>query len=106
MSELDTLEALTARDVVFRSNNAASIKTSPELVAAARSFRAAIAGWRHEFVDTWQIGPGTAQAMLDLHQRRVDGRELNRLCCNRRHLNGGLAPDYRSYVDVHPVIGS
>jgi len=81
MSDLDTTEALTAQDVVFRFEDAGPTETRYELVAAAQSLRAAIGG--REFVDIWEIGDGTVVAISDVHQRRPEGREQNRLCLQR-----------------------
>jgi ketosteroid isomerase-like protein len=57
-----------------------------------------------EFVDIWEIGDGTVVAVLDVHYRRLDGRELNLPCCNVFRVSDGLVRDYRIYMDVHPVI--
>jgi ketosteroid isomerase-like protein len=104
MADLDTIEALTAPDVHFRFGNADPTDTRSELVAAAQSFRAAIAAIHHEFVDIWEIGNGTVVAILDVHYRRLDGRELNLPCCNVFRVSDGLVNDYRIYMDVNPVI--
>ena len=103
-SDLDTIEALTAPDVHFRFGNADPTYTRSELVAAAKSFRAAIAGIHHEFVDIWEVGNGTVVAILDVHYRRLDGRELNLPCCNVFRVSDGLVGDYRIYMDINPVI--
>ena len=104
MSDLDTIDALTAPDVHFRFGNADPTDTRSELLAAAQSFRAAIAGIHHEFVDIWEVGNGTVVAILDVHYRRLDGRELNLPCCNVFRVSDGLVRDYRIYMDVNPVI--
>ena len=104
MSDLDTIDALTAPDVHFRFGNADPTDTRSELLAAAQSFRAAIAGIHHEFVDIWEVGNGTVVAILDVQYRRLDGRELNLPCCNLFRVSDGLICDYRIYMDVHPVI--
>jgi ketosteroid isomerase-like protein len=104
MSDLDTIEALTAQDVFFRFGNADPTETRSELVAAAQSFRAAIAGMHYEFVDIWEVGDGTVVAILDVHQPRLDRRELNLPCCNVFRVSDGLVRDYHIYMDVHPVI--
>src|ERR1700692_1622820 len=104
MSHLDTIEALTAPDVHFRFGNADPTDTRSELVAAAQSFRAAIAGIHHEFVDIWEVGYGAVVAILDVHYRRLDGRELNLPCCNVFRVSDGLVRDYRIYMDVNPAI--
>jgi hypothetical protein len=83
MSDLDTTEALTAQDVVFRFEDAGPTETRSELVAAAQSVRAAIGGTGREFVDIWEIGDGTVVAILDVHHRRPEGREQTRLCLQR-----------------------
>jgi hypothetical protein len=83
MSDLDTTEALTAQDVVFRFEDAGPTETRSELVAAAQSLRAAIGGTGREFVDIWEIGDGTVVAISDVHQRRPEGREQTRLCLQR-----------------------
>jgi ketosteroid isomerase-like protein len=103
MYDLDTIGALTAPDVHFRFGNADPTDTRSELVAAAQSFRAAIAGIHHEFVDIWEIRSGTVVAILDVHYRRLDGCELNLPCCNVFRVSDGLVRDYRLYMDVHPV---
>jgi ketosteroid isomerase-like protein len=104
MLDLDTIDALAAPDVHFRFGNADPTDTRSELLAAAQSFHAAVAGVRHEFVDIWEIGDGTVVAILDVHYRRLDGRELNLPCCNVFRVSDGLVRDYRIYMDINPVI--
>jgi len=104
MSDLDTIEALTAPDVHFRFGNADPTHTRSELIAAAQSFLGSIAGIHHEFVDIWEVGNGTVVAILDVQYRRLDGGELNLPCCNVFRVSDGLVRDYRIYMDVHPVI--
>ena len=103
MSDLDTIEAVTAQDVYFRFGNADPTHTRSELVASARAFVGSIAGIHHEFVDIWEIGNGTVVAILDVHYRRLDGRELNLPCCNVFRVSDGLIRDYRIYMDINPV---
>jgi ketosteroid isomerase-like protein len=104
MFDLDTIDALTAPDVHFRFGNADPTDTRSQLLGAAQSFHAAIAGIHHEFVDIWEIGDGTVVAILDVHYRRLDGRELDLPCCNVFRVSDGLIRDYRIYMDVHPAI--
>jgi ketosteroid isomerase-like protein len=100
-SDLDTIGAPTAPDVHFRFGNSEPTGTKSELLVAAQSVRAAIAGIHHEFVDIGEIGNGTVVAILDVHYRRVDGRELNRPYCNVFRVSDGLVRDYRIYMDVN-----
>jgi hypothetical protein len=58
----------------------------------------------HEFADIGEIGNGTVVAILDVHYRCLDGRELNLPCCNVFRVSDGLVRDYRIYMDVNPVI--
>jgi ketosteroid isomerase-like protein len=103
MSDLDTIEAVAAQDVFFRFGNADPTHTRSELLAAAESFRASIAGIRHDIVDIWEIDDGTVVAIMDVHYRRFDGRELNLPCCNVFRVRDGLVRDYRIYMDINPV---
>lgn len=103
-SDLGTIEALTAPDVHFRFGNADPTHTRSEFVATAQSFLGSLAGIQHEFVDIWEVGNGTVVAVLDVHYRRRDGRELNLPCCNVFRVSDGLIRDYRIYMDVNPVI--
>jgi ketosteroid isomerase-like protein len=105
-SDFDTIEALAAPDVGFRFGNADPTHTRAELVAAAQSFLGSIAGIHHEFVDLWEIGDGTVVGVMDVHYRRLDGRELDLPCCNVFRVRDGLVRDYRIYMDVNPVIAS
>jgi ketosteroid isomerase-like protein len=102
--DLDTVEAPTAPDVRFRFSNADPTETTSERSAAAQSSRAAIAGIHHGLVDIPEIGYGTVVAILDVHYRRLNGRELNLLCRNVFRVSDGLVRDFRSYLDVNPVI--
>jgi limonene-1,2-epoxide hydrolase len=104
MFDFDTIEALTGPDVHFRFGKADPTDTRSELVATAQSFRAAIAGIHHEFVDIWEVGNGTVVAILDVHYRRLDRRELNLPCCNVFRVSDRLVHDYRIYMDVNPAI--
>jgi phospholipid/cholesterol/gamma-HCH transport system permease protein len=103
-SNRDTLEAPTAYDVDFRFDNADPTHTKSELLAPAQSYPAAIAGTHHEFVGIWEIGTVPNVAILDVHYRRVDRRELNLRCCNVFRVSNGLARDYRIHMDVNPLI--
>ncbi len=103
-SDFDTIEALSAPDVYFRFGNAEPTHTRSGLVAAAQSFLGSIAGIQHELVDIWEIGNGTVVAIMDVHYRRLDGRELNLPCCNVFRVSDGIIRDYRIYMDVNPVI--
>jgi limonene-1,2-epoxide hydrolase len=98
------IEALTAEDVHFRFGNADPTETRSELLAAARSFRAGIAGLHHDVVDLWEFGGGVVVATMDVAYRRLDGRELNLPCCNVFRVVSGLVRDYRVYMDVNPVL--
>src|ERR1700739_1170334 len=103
-SDHNALAALTATDVHFRVGNAAPTNTQSELLAAARSFRDAIANLRHTILDLWEVDDGTVIAIMDVHYRRLDGRELNLPCCNIFGVHDGLVDDYRIYMDVNPVL--
>jgi ketosteroid isomerase-like protein len=101
MSDLDTIEALTADDMFFRLDNSDPTQSRSELVAAAQSFRAAIAGVPHALVDNSENDDDMIVAILGVHQRRLDRGELNRGYCNVFRVNDGLARDGRSYWDAH-----
>jgi ketosteroid isomerase-like protein len=103
-SDQTTIAALTTSDVHFRFGNAEPTKSQSELLAAAKSFRGAIAELRHTIVDIWAVDDGTVIAMMDVYYRRLDGRELNLPCCNVFRLHDGLVNDYLIYMDVNPVI--
>jgi hypothetical protein len=103
-SDHDTIAALTAARVHFRFGNAAPTDTQSELLAAARSFRDAIADMRHTIVDLWEVDDGTVIGLMDVYYRRFDGRELNLPCCNVFGVHDGVVNDYRIYMDVNPVI--
>jgi ketosteroid isomerase-like protein len=100
----NALAALTAKDVHFRFGNAAPTNTQSELLAAARSFRDAIADLRHTVLDLWEVEDGTLIAIMDVHYRRLDGRELNLPCCNIFGVHDRVFDDYRIYMDVNPVL--
>jgi ketosteroid isomerase-like protein len=100
----NALAALTAKDVHFRFGNAAPTNTQSELLAAARSFRDAIADLRHTILDLWEVDDATVIAIMDVHYRRLDGGELNLPCCNIFGVRNGLVDDYRIYMDVNPVL--
>ena len=101
-SDLHTIGAPNAPEVHFRFDNSEPTGTKSELLVAAQSVRAAIAGIHHEFGDTGEIDNRTVAAVLDIHYRRVDGRELNRPYCNVFRVSDGLVRDDRIYMDVNP----
>jgi limonene-1,2-epoxide hydrolase len=43
-------------------------------------------------------------AILDVHYRRLAGRELKLPCCNVFRVSDGVVGDYRIYLDVNPVM--
>ena len=43
-------------------------------------------------------------ALMDVHYRRLDGRELKSPCCNVFGIHDGVVDDYRIYMDVNPVL--
>ena len=100
----NAIAALTANDVHFRFGNADATDTQSELLAAAQSFRDAIADLRHTILDLWEVGNGTVVALMDVHYQRLDGRELNLPCCNVFGVHDGVVNDYRIYMDVNPVL--
>jgi ketosteroid isomerase-like protein len=100
----NAIAALTANDVHFRFGNAAPTDTQSELLAAAQSFRDAIADLRHTILDLWEVGDGMVVALMDVYYRRLDGRELALPCCNVFRVQNGLVDDYRIYMDVNPVL--
>jgi limonene-1,2-epoxide hydrolase len=103
-SDHDVIATLTAADVHFRFGNAASTNTQSELLAAARSFRDAIAELHHTILDLWEVDDGTVIALMDVHYRRLDGGELTLPCCNVFGVRNGVVNDYRIYMDVNPVL--
>jgi ketosteroid isomerase-like protein len=100
----DAIAALTASDVHFRFGNATPTDTQAELLAAAQSFRDAIADLRHTILDLWEVGDGMVVALMDVYYRRLDGRELILPCCNVFGAHHGVVNDYRIYMDVNPVL--
>ena len=100
----DTIAALTATDVHFRFGNAAPTNTQSELLAAARSFRNAIADLHHTFTGAWEVDGGTVIALIDVYYRRLDGGELTLPCCNVFRVQNGLVLSYLIYMDVNPVL--
>jgi ketosteroid isomerase-like protein len=102
-SDHDTIAALTATDVHFRFANAAPTSTRSELLAAAQSFRDALADMRHTIVDLWEVDTSTVVGLFDVYYQRLDGRELNLPCCNVFRVRDGVVNDYRIYMDVNPV---
>lgn len=99
----NAIAARTATDVHFRFGNAAPTSIQSELLAAADSFRAAIADLRHTVLDIWDGDDTTVIAIMDVYYRRLDGRELNLPCCNVFRLRNGLVESYLIYMDVNPV---
>ena len=102
----DDIAALTAAEVHFRFGNAQPTDTRSELLAAARTFRDSIAGLRHTILDLWEVGDGTVIALMDVHYRRLDGRELNLPCCNVFRVRKGYVDKYLIYMDVNPVLAT
>lgn len=100
----NAIAALTASDVHFRFGNAEPTDTQSELLAAAQSFRDAIAGLHHTILDLWEIGDDMVVALMDVHYKRLDGRELTLPCCNVFGVHNGVVNDYRIYMDVNPVL--
>ncbi len=90
------IAARTATNVRFRFGNGTPTSTQSELLAAAESFRAAIADLRHTVLDIWQVDDDTVIAIMDVSYRRLDGRELNLPCCNLFRVRDGLIDTYSS----------
>jgi ketosteroid isomerase-like protein len=103
-ADQNVIATLTAPDVHFRFGNAPPTTTQAELLAAAGSFREAIADLRHTILRLWEVDDGTVIATMDVHYRRLDGQELNLPCCNIFRVHGGLVDDYLIYMDVNPVL--
>jgi ketosteroid isomerase-like protein len=103
-ADQNTIATLTATDVHFRFGNAEPTDTQSELLAAAQSFRDTIADLHHTILDLWEVGDGMVVALMDVHYRRLDGRELNLPCCNVFGVCDGVVNDYRIYMDVNPVL--
>jgi ketosteroid isomerase-like protein len=100
----NAIATLTAANVHFRFGNAAPTDTQSELLAAAQSFRDAIADLRHTILDLWEVDDGTVVALMDVCYRRRDGGELTLPCCNVFGVHNGVVNDYRIYMDVNPVL--
>lgn len=100
----NAIATLTAADVHFRFGNAAPTDTQSELLAAAQSFRDAIAELRHNILDLWEVDDDTVIAVMDVYYRRLDGNELTLPCCNIFRVHNGVVNDYRIYMDVNPVL--
>ena len=103
-ADQNAIATLTATDVHFRFGNADPTDTQSELLAAAQSFRDGIADLHHTILDLWEVGDGMVVALMDVHYRRLDGRELNLPCCNVFGVRDGVVNDYRIYMDVNPVL--
>ena len=103
-ADQNAIAALTASDVHFRFGNAEPTDTQSELLAAAQSFRDAIASLHHTILDLWEIGDDMVVALMDVHYKRLDGRELTLPCCNVFGVHNGVVNDYRIYMDVNPVL--
>jgi ketosteroid isomerase-like protein len=103
-ADQNAIATLTATDVNFRFGNAEPTDTQSELLAAAQSFRDAIADLHHTILDLWEVGDGMVVALMDVHYQRLDGRELNLPCCNVFGIHDGVVNDYRIYMDVSPVL--
>jgi ketosteroid isomerase-like protein len=103
-ADQNAIATLTATDVHFRFGNADPTDTQSELLTAAQSFRDAIADLHHTILDLWEVGDGMVVALMDVHYRRLDGRELNLPCCNVFGIHDGVVNDYRIYMDVNPVL--
>jgi ketosteroid isomerase-like protein len=103
-ADQNAIATLTANDVQFRFGNAAPTSTQSELLAAAQSFRDAIADLRHTILDLWEVEDRTVVAVMDVYYRRLDGRELTLPCCNIFRVRNGVVNDYRIYMDVNPVL--
>ncbi|WP_353372220.1 nuclear transport factor 2 family protein [Mycobacterium sp.] len=100
----NAIAARTTANVHFRFGNAAPTSSQSELLAAAESFRAAIADLRHTVLEIWEVDDTTVIAIMDVYYRRLDGRELNLPCCNVFRVRNGLVDTYLIYMDVNPVI--
>ena len=100
----NAIATLTAADVHFRFGNAAVTSTQAELLAAAQSFRDAVADLRHTILDLWEVDDDIVVALMDVYYRRLDGGELNLPCCNVFGVHNGVVNDYRIYMDVNPVL--
>jgi ketosteroid isomerase-like protein len=103
-ADQNAIATLTATNVHFRFGNADPTDTQSELLAAAQSFRHAVADLRHTILDLWEVGDGMVVALMDVYYRRLDGRELTLPCCNIFRVHNGLVDDYRIYMDVNPVL--
>jgi ketosteroid isomerase-like protein len=103
-ADQNAIATLTATDVHFRFGNADATDTQSELLAAAQSFRDAIADLHHTILDLWEVGDGMVVALMDVYYRRLDGRELTLPCCNIFRVHNGLVDNYRIYMDVNPVL--
>lgn len=75
-----------------------SVVTSTQF-SAANTVRVELAAIGQSDLDTIELPVGTA-----VRYRRLAGRELNLPCCNVFRVTDGLLRDYRTYVDVNPVI--
>ena len=100
----NAIATLTSKDVHFRFGSADPTNTQSELLAAARSFRAAIADLHHTFVNVWEVDDGIVFATMDVNYRRLDDRELTLPCCNVFRIRDGLVDTYLIYMDVNPVL--
>jgi SnoaL-like domain len=103
-SDHDVIATLTAPDVHFRFGNGAPTNTQSELLAAAQSFRDAVAELHHTVLDLWEVDESKLVALMDVYYRRLDGGELTLPCCNVFGVRNGVVNDYQIYMDVNPVL--
>jgi ketosteroid isomerase-like protein len=103
-ADYEAIASFTANDVRFRFGNTAPTSTQSELLAAARSFREAIAGLHHTILDLWEVDDATVIAVMDVNYRRLDGRELTLPCCNIFRVRDEVVNEYLIYMDVNPVL--
>jgi ketosteroid isomerase-like protein len=101
--DLAAIESIIAEDVRFRFGNAEPTYTKADFAATAQAFLGSIAGIKHNIVELWEPEDGTVVATMDVHYRRLDGRELTLPCANVFRVRDGLVQDYRIYLDINPV---
>jgi ketosteroid isomerase-like protein len=100
--DVPALAALVSDDVRTRLGNSEAVDGKEAFVQTAEGFVASIAAIRHEIHSLWAVDDAVI-AEMDVHYRRLDGKELTLPCCNTFRVRDNLIADYRVYMDISPV---
>ena len=104
--DVDALLRHVTDDVRLRFGNAEVVTGRSAFEAASHDFVQSIAAIRHEVLDLWEVEGGTVIAVMRVHYKRLDGRELSLPCCNLFGTRAGRVYDYRVYMDINPVFAA